>query len=625
MSSRIRKICALLGCACLVFTTTACSKGTNDNKNQSENSTNTTVTTTRLSTADLFSDRDKEVGYQEETSVTITLSDSGSQASSDSVTINGSVITISEEGTYILSGTLSDGQIIVNADSSAKIQLVLNNADITSSSSAALYVKQADKVFVTTAENSSNHLCTSGTFTADGDINVDGVIFSKDDLTLNGTGTLSIETEYGHGVVSKDDLMITCGTYNITASSHALTGKDSVCIADGTFSLTSGKDAIHSENTEDTEKGYIYVANGSFTLNCDGDGLDASHVVQIEGGEFSVTTGGGAVNAATHSESMFGGRMENSSTSETEEDSTSIKGLKSDLAIFLDGGTFTMDCADDCIHSNGNVKITDGTYTLVAGDDGVHADQDLLVSSGNIDITKSYEGLEAMNITVSGGNLNIVSSDDGFNAAGGNDSSGFGGRGGDQFASDDNCIITISGGIININAEGDGIDSNGNLTVSGGETYVCGPTNSGNGALDYAGTATISDGIFVAVGMSGMALGMSDSSTQGSMLVNLSSNQNAGTITLTDSTGKELLSYDNAKNYNSVLISCPGIQEGETYTLTTSGTSTEIEMTSLTYGSSGNGMGGGMGGGRGNGGMGNKGNSGSTNDSDSTETGSPNA
>lgn len=583
MSYRMRKICALFGCTVLVLSATACSKGSDNKNNQSENSTESAITATRLSTADLFTDRDKEVGYQEESCITISLSDSGSQSSSDSVKIDGSIITISQEGVYLVSGTLSNGQIIVNSDSTAKIQLVLNNADISSASSAPLYVKQADKVFITTAQDSVNHLKTSSAFTADGDTNVDGVIFSKDDLTLNGTGTLSIETEYGHGIVSKDDLVITSGSYEINASSHAISGKDSVCIADGSFNLTSGKDAIHSENTEETDKGFIYVANGLFTMNCNGDGLDASQVIQIEGGEFSITTDG---------------------------DADSTKGLKSDTAIFLDAGTFTMVCADDSIHSNGDVEITAGTYSICTEDDGVHADRNLVVSSGNVNITKSYEGLEAMNITISGGEVRLTSSDDGFNAAGGNDSSGFSGpRGGrDQFASDSDCVITISGGVIHINAEGDGIDSNGNLTFTGGETYVCGPSNSGNGALDYAGTATISGGTCVAVGVSGMALGLSDTSTQGSMLVNLPSKQSAGIITLSDSSGKELLSYENVKDYNSVLISCPEITEGETYTLTTSGTSTEIKMTSLTYGNSGNGMDGGgkggMGGNRGNGGMG---------------------
>ena len=154
--------------------------------------------------------------------------------------------------------------------------------------------------------------------------------------------------------------------------------------------------------------------------------------------------------------------------------------------------------------------------------------------------------LESMNMAISGGNITILASDDGLNAAGGNDSSGFGGPkgGGDMFASDDNCNITLSGGTLNINSEGDGIDSNGNLIVTGGETYVCGPTNSGNGALDYAGSATVSGGTLVAIGMSGMALGISEESTQGTIFLNLSDTQNAGTITLTDSTGKDVLSYD---------------------------------------------------------------------------------
>ena len=220
--------------------------------------------------------------------------------------ISGNIITITKEGTYVLSGALSEGQIVVDADS-AKVQLVLDNADITCASSAAIYVKNADKTFITLAEGSENILMNTAEYETIDDNNIDAVIFSKDDLTLNGKGTLTINSEYGHGIVSKDDLKLVGGTYNITAENHALSGKDSVRIAEGTYNLTSGKDGIHSENADDDEKGFVYIASGDFTIESTGDGIDASYVVQIDDGAFDITAGGGAENATKTHNDMPGG------------------------------------------------------------------------------------------------------------------------------------------------------------------------------------------------------------------------------------------------------------------------------------------------------------------------------
>ncbi|MGN1188701.1 MAG: carbohydrate-binding domain-containing protein, partial [Lachnospiraceae bacterium] len=201
---------------------------------------------------DMFTSRDKEVGYDESSSVLIELNGDSIKSSSDTVQIDGTSAVISEEGTYIISGTLSDGMIIVNADDSAKIQLVLDNANISSSTSAAIYVRSADKVFITLAANSENTLANGGEYVAIDDNNIDAVIFSKEDLTLNGTGSLSINAAAGHGIVSKDDLVVTGGTYKITAEKHGFSANDSIRIADGNFTIVSGKDGLHSENEDDT-------------------------------------------------------------------------------------------------------------------------------------------------------------------------------------------------------------------------------------------------------------------------------------------------------------------------------------------------------------------------------------
>ena len=268
--------------------------------------------------------------------------------------------------------------------------------------------------------------------------------------------------------------------------------------------------------------------------------------------------------------------------------------------MVINGGSYTIDSSDDSLHSNANLTVTAGTFQISSGDDGLHADNKTTVTGGSITIAKSYEGIEGQSVAISGGVIQLTASDDGLNAAGGNDQSGLGGRPGmGNFASGSDCLIQISGGKLMINAGGDGIDSNGKLYVTGGETYVSGPTNSGNGALDYDGEGQITGGIIVAVGAAGMAQNFSSSSTQGAILQNLSGSKQAGDmVILKDSSGKSLVSYTPEKEYSSVIVSCPGLETGKTYTLTCGGDHTEIQMTSLIYGSGGmgDGMGGGMGG-----------------------------
>ena len=530
--------CAVCGCAAAPETTT-----------ESSQASSVSDSITYLDAADMFTKRDKQSDYASEDATEITLSDSKSTCDSPAVRVSDNQITITRTGTYVLSGSLTNGQIVVDA-SGEKVQIVLKDASINCDTSAAIYVKSADKVFVTLAENTSNTLTNTKDFVAIDDNNIDAVIFSKSDLSLNGSGTLTIHAAYGHGIVSKDDLVITSGTYDITAARHALSGKDSVRIADGVFTLNAKKDGIHSENTDNDEKGFIYIADGTFSITCDSDGMDAEETLQVDG----------------------------------------------------------------------------GTITIAAGDDGLHADGDLVLNDGTITITKSYEGLEGKTVTITGGSYAVTSSDDGVNAAGdgtagdssdsaSSDSSkdqkapsgtspkrpqnssdstempqppqngapngnGNPGPGGMEDATDYN-RIQISGGMLTVNAGGDGLDSNGDLTVTGGEIYIAGPVQGGNSALDCSGAATISGGTVIAVGSSGMAENFSSSSTQGSMLVTVSASMISGEITLQDSNGNSLLSYTPAKSYNSVVISCPKLTSGETYTLLAGDTTTTVTLDSL--------------------------------------------
>lgn len=524
--------------------------------------------------------------------------------------ISGRTITITDEGTYILSGTLKNGMVIIDAEKTDKIQLVLNGAKISSSTSAAVYVKQADKVFLTTAANTKNKLSNGGTYEAIDDNHIDAVIYSKDDLTLNGKGLLKINAKSGHGIVSKDSLVLTGGRYVITAEKHGLSGKDDICIANGSYRITSGKDGIHAENDDDAAYGFLYISNGTFHITAEGDGISSSYFGQIEGGSFNILAGGGCQSSSSTSgqqtaqpgqtaqsvnfiqnpseQDPFGKnppdfKQPDTQTSASDDDTANTKGIKAAGNLWLDGGTFIIDAADDALHTNSSITIADGSYQIASGDDGIHADDSTIISGGTIDITQSYEGIEGKTVVISGGNVTLTADDDGLNAAGGADSSGFGAHK-DSFASSEGVYITISGGTIYITASGDGIDSNGDLTISGGQTYVSGPSRSGNGSLDYNGEASITGGIFAASGAAGMAQNFGSSSTQGTMLVQTDAGSNGDHISLADADGNMLVSWQAKTDYDCVIISCPELTQGNTYALTAGNTSKQIEMTSLIYG-----------------------------------------
>ena len=619
MSYRRKKLLALFCATALSMTAVAGCTGTKSstgNVVSSETETNAEETSAQseagtFSSADMFTERDLAGTYEESGAVYVTLSDDGITGETDGVVIKGQTVTITAEGTYIFSGTLSEGQIVVDADN-AKVQIVFDNVDITCASSAAVYVKSAEKVFVTLAEGSQNTLRNTDEYVAIDDNNIDAVIFAKSDLTLNGTGSLTIVSAEGHGIVSKDDLKITGGTYDITAAGHALSEKDSVRIADGTFILTAEKDGIHAENADDEETGYIYIADGDFTITSDGDGMDASNIVQIEDGTFDITAGGGAANSQkTHESDMPGGGMSQNierpdgesmprmgekpdgenmpQDTTTDESGTSTKGIKAGGGMYLNGGTYQIDSADDSIHSNANITIADGTYTLATGDDGVHADDALTVNGGTITVTESYEGLEGLTVTINDGTIDITARDDGVNAAGGTDQSGFG-TFGDHFkgmdsaddeteeTTDNEMWMELNGGYIHILTGGDGVDSNGDLTINGGEIYIDGPSDNGNSAIDYGdrSSAYVNGGTLVAIGSSGMAEGMSDSSKQEVLMVKLGEQMEAGDVELTDNEGNVIVSYTALKSYDCVIISTAEVESGATYTLTTSGTTTEV-------------------------------------------------
>jgi len=561
-----------------------------------------------------LSDRDVDASYDAEKAVKVVFSESSVKITGTGASANGTEAVLSAEGTYIVSGNCSNGSLRVKATAETKLQIVLDGLELSCSDGSPFIVEQADKVFVTLAEGSNNVLSDAGSYTQTVDAStVDAAMFSKDDMTLNGTGSLLVKGNFKHGIVSKDDLVIAGGKVTVSAASTGIDGKDCVKISGGTLKVTAGTNGIRASNAEDASRGFVSVSGGSITVTAGTDGIEAETVINIASGNVKLTTGGGSANSSMNDGWGQWGGFGGSSVTSLE---TSAKGLKAGSGIAIDGGAVTVDSSDDSVHSNGDVVINDGTLELTSGDDGVHADSVLTVNGGKITVKKSYEGLEASEIDIAGGTAYVIASDDGLNAAGGNDGSALGGRpGGNPFDADSSKVINISGGYLVVNASGDGIDSNGNVNITGGVTLVSGPTNGGNGSFDYGGNAVITGGVFIAAGSNGMAQSFSESSTQGSIMINLTSAQQAETpIILCDGSKNVLASFTPMKQYVNVVMSAPGIVQDKTFLLGTGKVSeadvygfadsgkaspftelAEIKMTSLHYSEGSGGMGGGGG------------------------------
>ncbi|MCI8974399.1 MAG: carbohydrate-binding domain-containing protein [Lachnospiraceae bacterium] len=338
----------------------------------------------------LFSDRDLSGEYDAAACERITLSDAGCTTDSKKVTIDGSVITITGEGDYLLEGVLSDGRIVVDVDKNEKVQLVLNGVALTSKTSAAIYVKKADKVFITLADGTKNTLANGGTFEAVDDNNIDAVIFSKDDLTLNGTGELSVNAPAGHGIVSKNDLVVTNGTYEITASSHGMTGKDSVAVADGNFYITAGKAAVKSVNDDDLTQGNVSITGGAFTLSAGSDGITALNELNISGGRIVID----ALNEGLEARvlNLSGGELEITA----QDDGLNATDKRTD--IDTDTGTEAETAADirrggkGKSHSEASIKISGGVIRIDAEGDGVDSNGSFYMSGGELYVAGPSSG-----------------------------------------------------------------------------------------------------------------------------------------------------------------------------------------------------------------------------------------
>lgn len=490
--------------------------------------------------------------------------------SGDSITINGDGATvedsralISQAGTYVISGSLTDGQIVVDTESDELVQLVLDGANITCSDSAPIDILQGKSVAIILADGSANSVSDGTTIRYDDEAAQEpsAAIFSNGDLSFSGNGSLVVNANANDGISSDDGIVIAGGDIQVIAVDDGIRGKEYLVVEAGALSIVAGGDGLKSDfgadsdETGETDKGYILIQSGKLQVEAGGDALSAQTTLLISGGEFDIVSGSSVLAS----------------------NANSGKGIKGTLSVIIDGGAFSINAADDAIHSNGSIVINDGEFTISSGDDGLHADEALTINAGSIQIVKSYEGLESAAITLNDGNVQVVASDDGINVAGGVDGSGMNdaGQGGpqDMFAAAGDYLLTINGGMLAVDAGGDGLDSNGTILMSGGTVLVNGPTNDGNGALDHFGF-TISGGTLVAAGSSGMAQAPDESSSQCALLIYFTASLPAGTpVHIENSAGEEVLTFIPSKQFSSLAFSSPNLLEGETYTIYTGGSS----------------------------------------------------
>lgn len=518
--------------------------------------------------------------YDETSAVKIQLSDSGIQISDSGAVVKENTVTITKAGTYIVSGSLSDGRLMVDSRDTGYVRLVLDNVSITSRNSSAIYVKNADNVLITLPEGTENQVTDGKEYKAeDEEGSLNAAIYSKDDLVINGTGNLAVTGNYNHGIQSKDDLVIISGNIQVHSAGDGIVGKDSVVIKEAVITVEAGGDGIKSTNAVQ-DKGYIYLDDPDITVTAANDGIQAETCMVIERGVYAITAGGGSSNAPAkqRDESAPGmgkpdggypGMREEMMPEQDSGDDTasdSAKGIKAGVDITINGGIFTCDTSDDTIHSNSSITINNGTMTLASGDDGIHSDTVLSVNGGEIEITKSYEGMESAGICVNEGKITLRADDDGINAAGGSAASAMGGRPGQNpFSGAGDYEMVFNGGTVLVYAAGDGLDSNGKIVINGGRLWIEGPTDGGNSAIDYESGLEINGGTLFAAGSAGMAEAPTGGS-QYSLMINFDSVLQQGTeVTVRDSEGTGILSSTPGRIYQSVIFSSPDLQKGNTY------------------------------------------------------------
>ena len=529
----------------------------------------------------------------------ITLSGDGASISGNGAYFYDGNVVIAEAGRYVFSGSLTDGSIIVDAHDSSKVWILLDGVEINCSDDACIQVDQADKVFLTLAEGSQNIL-TSGSVYSDTALSdgTDGAIFAHDDLTINGSGSLTVTAQYSHGISANDDLVITGGSITISAVEDAIHVNDSIRIKDAAIIVTAGDDGVLTSN--EVENGYLYIESGTLDITASGDGIHTTGDITVAGGEINISAGDDGIHSDA---SVF-------VQSGTILISDCYEGIEA-LIIDVSGGDVSINCEDDGFNANGGSSDMFGGGGQMGGgqndgtfghggmhgkgtDDGTTGERPTPPDMGTVGATGDMPTPPDMGTEGMGGEIQAGPETD---AASGSIQSS-------ADTEDAETYIAISGGTVRIvnevGQDADGLDSNGDIKISGGTIYISLLGTGSNCAVDYAsesgGVAEITGGTIIACGASSMAEGFDTTSTQASILYNTSTVAEAGTtLTVADADGSVLLSWEVPCSFSSALISCPEMKVGGTYTVSAGGTSEEItlEGVSTTYGDSQGGMHGG--------------------------------
>lgn len=549
-----------------------------------------------------FTTNDQNSDWDTEGATVITLTGEGAEISGNGAYVNGQEVVITEAGRYLVSGSLSDGKITVDAHNSSKVWILLDGVDINCSDDACIRVDQAEKVFLTLAENSVNTLTSGSTYSdtalQDG---TDGAIFAHDDLTINGSGSLSVTAEYRHGIAANDDLVITGGTITIKAAADAIHANDSVCIKEAQITVDAGDDGIVTANEE--ENGYMYIESGTIDITSVGDGIHTTGDITIAGGSITIAAGDDGI----HSDQFV--YIEDGEILINE----CYEGIEA-LIIDVSGGDITVYPEDDGFNANGGSSDMfgfgggpgqggmqgsskkedlgqDGSDPVDMSSDGDSSGQD---SSEPVDMSSDGDSNGQMEQTAEEQPPSIDVEEE---------------KSTETAAEEEETYISISGGTITIindsGRDADGLDSNEDIRISGGTIYISLLGSGSNCAVDYGsesgGVAEITGGTIIACGASSMAEGFSSTSTQASILYNTSTVADEGTtLALKDGEGNVLLSWEVPCSFSSALISCPEMQVGNSYQVVIGDSSEEltIEEISASYGDAQSGMtGGGMGGG----------------------------
>lgn len=531
----------LASCGGVASTSSVSSGGTSSTTASSQTASSSTTVSSATSSSDASSASTSQASSSEETSsaatsssttatsytAEIVLADDATTFTGSNVSVSGNTVTISAQGIYLISGSLSNGNIFISADDAGEVELDLNGVSITksgASSYAPIYSVKGDKLKIKKVKKTTNTITDSRTSIVSGSED-NAAIFSNKKLSFSGSGSLTVAGNLKNGVASDTKIEAANGTLSVTAVNNAVKAHDSILLGDpddeGTFNiLSTGGDGVKVDEDataalETGEFAGVKFQKGNYTISAYDDAVESVSNIYLEEGE-------GTFDA----------------TDTTKADKS--KCLTATLAINLDGGTYNLNSAsNDAINAATNVNVTAGSYTISAGDDGVHADNTLTISGGTLNVTKAYEGLEALYITATGGETSVQTTDDGWNAAGGSDTQQTGGWTGSTTTSGVTPLITISGGNHYVAANGDGIDSNGNIVVNGGFTVVS-QKGGGNGPMDYGDGGSYSfkqsGGFLAAYGTNDMAVG--SSGTQYSLLSTWSSAVSTSQYLILTNSGK---------------------------------------------------------------------------------------